>query len=56
VGQVHGRTIPLADIMLIRAAARPWYDDLLVNFKTKGLFDRREDGLVLSHESGLVAK
>jgi hypothetical protein len=21
----------------------PWYDDLLVSFKTKGLFDRRED-------------
>jgi hypothetical protein len=34
----------------------PWYDDLLVSFKTKGLFDRREDGLVLCHESGLVAK
>jgi hypothetical protein len=42
--------------MPIRAAARRGMIDLLVSFKTKGLFDRREDGLVLSHESGLVAK
>jgi hypothetical protein len=33
-----------------------WYDDLLVSFKTEGLFDRREDSLVHCHESGLAAK
>ena len=33
-----------------------WYDDLPVSFKTEGLFDRREDGLVHCRESGLAAK